>query len=86
VDFPEYDKLLEDVTRLADEMKRTVVTEDSIKHYKKLLAQTRREFKQVDDERKRVKREIMAPYEELNNQVKTLQNILKEGERALDSQ
>ncbi|MRA94252.1 DUF1351 domain-containing protein, partial [Bacillus thuringiensis] len=82
----EYDKLLEDVTRLADEMKRTVVTEDSIKHYKKLLAQTRREFKQVDDERKRVKREIMAPYEELNNQVKTLQNILKEGERALDSQ
>lgn len=86
VDFPEYDKLLEDVTRLADEMKRTVVTEDSIKHYKKLLAQTRREFKQVDDERKRVKREIMAPYEELNNQVKTLQNILKEGERVLDSQ
>ena len=86
VDFPEYDKLLEDVTRLADEMKRTVVTEDSIKHYKKLLAQTRREFKQVDDERKRVKREIMTPYEELNNQVKTLQNILKEGERALDSQ
>ncbi|MRB67671.1 DUF1351 domain-containing protein, partial [Bacillus thuringiensis] len=66
--------------------KRTVVTEDSIKHYKKLLAQTRREFKQVDDERKRVKREIMAPYEELNNQVKTLQNILKEGERAFDSQ
>lgn len=86
VEFPEYDKLLDDVTKLADEMKRTVVTEDSIKHYKKLLAQTRREFKQVDDERKRVKREIMAPYEDLNNKVKTLQNILKEGERALDTQ
>lgn len=86
VDFPEYDKLLDDVTRLAEEMKRVVVTEDSIKHYKKLLAQTRKEFKQVDDERKRVKREIMAPYEELNKQVQHLQRILKEGETALDTQ
>ena len=86
IEFAQYDKLLEDITKLADEMKQVVVTEDTIPEYKQLLARARREFASVDDERKRVKKQILEPYNELDAKIKNLRNILKEGEVALDVQ
>lgn len=86
IEFAQYDKLLDDITKLADEMKQVEVTEDNIKEYKKLLAQARKEFGNIDNERKRVKKEIMRPYDELDAKIKHLRGILKEGEDALDVQ
>ena len=86
IEFAQYDKLLDDISKLANEMKQVEVTEDNIKEYKKLLAQARKEFSNIDNERKRVKKEILRPYDELEAKIKHLRGILKEGEDALDVQ
>lgn len=86
IEFVQYDKLLDDITKLANEMKQVKVTEENINEYKKLLARARKEFTSIDNERKNVKKQIMKPYDELDAKIKHLRGILKEGEDALDVQ
>lgn len=81
-----YDKLMTDIVRLVEQMKTVEVTEETIKENKRLLAQVRKEFAKIDNERKQVKKQILAPYQDLETKVKDLQTILREGETAIDAQ
>lgn len=63
-----------------------VVTEDSIKEGKNLKATLNKVKKQVDDERKRIKKEYTLPLVEFENQVKDLCNMLDAGYKKIDDQ
>lgn len=86
IEFKGYDKLVEDILKLSEEMKKVEVTEDSIKTNRELLARVRKEFKTLDQERIAVKKEVMKPYSDIEEKIKYLGSILKEGEQAIDSQ
>lgn len=86
IDFPEYDKMKEDITKLVDEMKDVTVTEETSTTYKKLLAQVRKQFSLVDKERIELKKQVLQPYNEVDEKVKELKALLDEGETHIDQQ
>lgn len=86
VDFVGYDDLLRDAEMLAEAMKNTTVTEENVKENKKLLATVRKRIKTMDEERIKVKNTIMTPYDELNEKINVLKDILAQGEQHIDSQ
>lgn len=63
-----------------------VVTEETIKDAKELKATLNKVKKQVDDERKRIKKEYCQPLTEFENQVKDLVSMLDKGYRKIDDQ
>ena len=79
IEFADYEKILDDAQRLADKMKEQEVTEETIKENKKLVATINKRIRELDTQRKLVKSEIMTPYEELNEKIQTLKDVLKEG-------
>ena len=86
IQFIGYEKTLDDVRRLAERMKEQEVTEENIIENKKLLAEIRKEIKKLDSERLAVKRQIMTPYDELNEKTKVLKEVLGEGEGHINAQ
>lgn len=86
IQFIGYEKTLEDVRRLAERMKEQEVNEENIIENKKLLAEIRKEIKKLDSQRLAVKREIMTPYDELNEKIKVLKEVLGEGEGHINAQ
>lgn len=86
IQFIGYEKTLDDVRRLAERMKEQEVNEENIIENKKLLAEVRKEIKKLDSERLAVKREIMTPYDELNEKINVLKRVLGEGEQHINEQ
>lgn len=86
IEFNGYEKLLSDAKKLGERMKQEDVTEENIQESKALLAQVRKQIKALDEERKKVKREVMTPYDELNEKIQTLKNALAEGEEHINAQ
>lgn len=86
IQFIGYEKTLDDVRRLAERMKTQEVTEENAIANKRLLAEVRKEIKKLDSERIAVKREIMTPYDELNEKIKLLKDVLFEGEEHINAQ
>lgn len=79
IQFVGYDKTLEDVRRLVAEMEQQDVTEENIQTSKKLIASINKQIKELDKERLAVKREIMTPYDELNEKIQLLKSELNKG-------
>lgn len=79
IQFLGYDKTLEDVRRLVAEMEQQEVTEENIQTSKKLIASINKQIKELDKERMAVKREIMTPYDELNEKIQLLKSELNKG-------
>lgn len=79
IQFVGYDKTLEDVRRLVAEMEQQEVTEENIQTSKKLIASINKQIKELDKERLAVKREIMTPYDELNEKIQLLKSELNKG-------
>lgn len=79
IQFLGYDKTLEDVRRLVAEMEQQEVTKENIQTSKKLIASINKQIKELDKERMAVKREIMTPYDELNEKIQLLKSELNKG-------
>lgn len=75
-------------SKLEVELKKydVVVTEETIKEGKELKATLNKVKKQVDDERKRIKKEYCQPLAEFENQVKDLVSMLDAGYKKIDEQ
>ena len=84
--FIGYEKTMEDVRKLADKMKTQEVTEENIAYNKKLLAEIRKQMKQLDSERIAIKKEILTPYDVLNEKINALKKVLNEGESHINNQ
>lgn len=76
----------EDVQKLVESMKEIVVTEDTIKTNKQLLAATKKQFALIDAERKNIKKTLLKDYEVLADELKEIEQILNLGERHIKEQ
>jgi len=86
VKFTEYEKIKDQATALAEQIKTVEVNEDNIKESKKLLAAVNKRCKELEDERIRIKKLMLEPYQEFEGQVKEIVSIVKEADNEVRQQ
>lgn len=80
------DQVREEIQKAADEYRGIVITEDAVADGKKLLAALRKEKASLDDDRKKVKKAWMAPFEAWEKEAKQVIALYDEPEQALKEQ
>lgn len=80
------DAVEQSIKEKVQEYTAVVVTEDTIKDGKKFLADIRKEKKALDDERKAIKSQWMAPYEEFEKRAKRIIGLYDEPVRIINTQ
>ena len=78
--FNTYETLLSQAKKIAEYIRQVEVDEENIKEAKKLLAEVNKKIKLLEDNRKAVKNEMLAPYVTFEEQVKEIVNIVKEAD------
>lgn len=86
VKFMEYEKIKEQATALAQQIKTVEVSEDNIRESKKLLAAVNKRCKELEDERIRIKKMMLEPYQEFESQVKEIVSIVKDADTEVRQQ
>lgn len=71
-----YDELLTELQKLGEYLLSVEVTEENVQENKKLVAQCRKAFKNIHEEKMAFKREYMKPLETLDAQVKEIDRRL----------
>lgn len=80
IDLSGVTKLYDDIVKLSKHMETVEVTESNIKESKKLLATVRKEWNKLDTQRKTIKKQVLEPYDELDEKLKEMRSILDAGE------
>lgn len=80
VDFPDFETIKASAEKLVNELQVMDVTSDNVKESKRLIAQVRKQLREINDERKFVKEVIMEPYNALAVQIKEIEAIVSVGE------
>ena len=91
ITFPEviefnYEELKQEITERVASYKNLVYTDDQIKDAKKDVAALRKFTKALSDERIRVKKDLLKPYEDFEAKVKELTAIVDESIKNIDNQ
>lgn len=86
VKFTEYERIKEQAKTLAGIITTFEVTEENIKESKKLLAAVNKRCKELEDERIRIKKMMLEPYQEFEDQVKEIVGIVKEADTVVRQQ
>lgn len=84
--FKNYDEILKQAEALNEQLTTVVVTEDTIQTNKKLVASVRKRVNELEQERVRLKKLLLEPYDRFAEQVKTISNTVAEGERIIRNQ
>lgn len=84
--FPEYQRIKDMALQLADAMESHEVNEETIKISKKILAAVNKRCKALDAERIRIKKLMLEPYQEFEDQVKEIVEIVKEADNTVRQQ
>ena len=83
ITIPHYEELKSEFIRVADYINSVELSEDNVKEAKKTLADARKLTIRMNDERIRIKKEILKPYETLDAQVKELNGIINAADERL---
>ena len=86
INFKQYDVLLDQAEQVAEMIKSVVVTEDSVQESKKLLARSRKSLKTLNDERIRIKKELLKPYDVFAEQIKNIEKVVDEANQNINKQ
>ena len=91
ITFPEviefnYEELKQEITERVATYKNLVYTDDQIQDAKKDVATLRKFTKALSDERIRVKKDLLKPYEDFESKVKELTAIVDESIKNIDGQ
>lgn len=86
ITFKNYDEILNQARQLAEHVSSVVVTEETVKATKKLLAEVNKRITELEDERKLIKKAILSPYDEFEEKVKSITSVVKEAERIVREQ
>ena len=78
--FGGYDELRRQATDLANNIRTVEVTEDNVKISKKLLASVNKRLKELEDKRISIKKTMLEPYQEFEEQVKDIVGIVKDAD------
>ena len=86
IDFPEYENIKKQALQLAEDIQTVEVTDENLKQSKKLLAAVNKRLKELEDERIRIKKMMLEPYQDFESQVKEIVGIVKEADAAVRDQ
>lgn len=86
VSFPNYKEIYNQAVELAEHIASVQVTEETVKTTKKMLATVNKRVNELEDSRKAVKKELLAPYEQFEKQVKDIVMIVKEADTMVRQQ
>lgn len=81
-----FDELKQEVTKKAGDYMNLVYNDDQIKEAKKDRASLRKFNAVLDDKRKEIKKQIMAPYTAFDTQIKELTGIVDQAIENIDTQ
>ena len=74
--FKQYKALLTTAQKRADEISSIVVSEDTIKSSKKIVADLKKTVNVLEDKRKEIKKSILIPYNSFEQQVKEIVSVI----------
>lgn len=83
ISFPTYLDLIERAKAVADTIDAFEINEDNVKEAKEILANARKLTGALDDRRKEIKRQILAPYQILETQIKEINGIIDAADERL---
>jgi hypothetical protein len=86
VEFPDYETIKQQAIKLADFIKTVEVNEDNLKESKKMLAAVNKRKKELEDERIRIKKMMLEPYQEFESQVKNIVAIVDDANEVVRQQ
>lgn len=86
IEFKNYDKMLNDAKHVAEYLAKIEVTEDNIKKAKKVRAGANKAVRKLQDERKRIKKDLLEPYEEFNKKIQEIALVVDEANLVVDEQ
>lgn len=81
ITFNDFDRYLAACKEVAEIVSETEVNESSVKTAKKIVAEAHKVADKLNEQRKAVKRELMAPVKAFEDQVKVLTTIIDDAER-----
>lgn len=84
--FPQYDLIKSQATNLANHLKQVEVNQDNLQKSKQLLAAVNKEVKKLHDERIKIKKTVMEPYDTFESQIKEITSIVKESDDLIRNQ
>jgi hypothetical protein len=86
IDFPDYQDLKRQAQDLAEQIANVEVDEENVKQSKKLLAMVNKRCKEIDDRRIAIKKLMLEPYTNFEEQVKEILGIVKEADEIVRQQ
>lgn len=78
--FNGFENLKGQALNLSEQISQVEVTDENIQASKKLLAAVNKRVKEMEDRRIAIKKEMLAPYDEFERQVKEIVGIVKEAD------
>jgi hypothetical protein len=84
--FHDYERIKKEAEDLAEQIKTVEVNEENVKASKKLLAVVNRRLKELEDTRIGIKKTLLEPYQEFEEQVKEIVGIVKEADAEVREQ
>ena len=84
--FSDYDNILAEAENLAEHVKQVHVNDENLKESKKLVSTMNKRVTEMNDRRKEVKNEILKPYASFEQQVKTIESVVRDAENHVRTQ
>jgi hypothetical protein len=84
--FGSYQELKKQAIELAEQIKTVEVSEDNVRMSKKLLAEVNKRVKQLEDKRISIKKTMLEPYQDFEDQVKEIVGIVKDADSTVRQQ
>jgi len=86
IEFSQFETLKAQATEISQFIKNIEVNEETVKESKKVLATSRKAIKAINDERIRIKKELLKPYDTFHDQIKEIESILDESNQIVNAQ
>lgn len=86
IEFKSYKKILREARQVAEYLSNIEVNEENIKEAKKVRANANKAVRKLQDERKRIKKELLIPYEGFNSQIQEIALVVDEANLIVDEQ
>lgn len=84
--FPSYEIIKSQATNLANHLRQVEVNQENLQQSKQLLAAVNKEVRKLHDERIKIKRTVLEPYDEFETQIKEITTIVKDSDDLIRNQ
>lgn len=80
ITFNDFDTIKQEAIELSKHIEAVEVDDENVKESKRMLAAVNKRVKELEDKRISIKKQMLAPYQEFESQVKTIVSIVKDAD------